>query len=274
MSTALTPYTGNGSSAPSRAVGMVLPVASPDEAKAAITQYEALKASIITDGDVYREVRKDRDGNEKVVEYLRKRYWRRLATCFGLDLQLVSETREKDEKGALAYSVFYRAIAPNGRVVEGDGYCSRSEGGKGFWSEHSIRATAHTRAKNRAISDMVGGGEVSYEEMQGDDEAETPRAETRQANTSTNTSKKSSLDWDSLKKRAAAIGLSDFSAFAKSLVGQAPKYDQAEFNKIRSELARREETKPQPVRATVTEEKMPATSETPDLAGLDFGSNS
>ena len=31
--------------------------------------------------------------------------------------------------------------------------------------EHDVYATAHTRAKNRAISDLVGGGEVSAEEM-------------------------------------------------------------------------------------------------------------
>ena len=32
-------------------------------------------------------------------------------------------------------------------------------------NEHDILATAETRAKNRAISDLVGGGSVSAEEI-------------------------------------------------------------------------------------------------------------
>ncbi len=33
------------------------------------------------------------------------------------------------------------------------------------YSIHNIKTTAHTRAKNRAISDLIAGGEVSYEEI-------------------------------------------------------------------------------------------------------------
>jgi len=33
------------------------------------------------------------------------------------------------------------------------------------YSIHNIKSTAHTRAKNRAISDLIAGGEVSYEEI-------------------------------------------------------------------------------------------------------------
>lgn len=149
--------------------GMVMPLASAAQAKQAIEAYEALKAAIIQPRDVFREER-----NGKTVEYLKKSFWRRLATSFGLSLIKVSEQRETDEKGALAYSAFYKAVAPNGREVEADGYCSRSEPGHQNWTEHSIRATAHTRAKNRAISDMVGGGEVSYEEMHGDFDDDAP----------------------------------------------------------------------------------------------------
>jgi hypothetical protein len=34
--------------------------------------------------------------------------------------------------------------------------------------DHDVRATAHTRGKNRAIADLVGGGEVSAEELEGE----------------------------------------------------------------------------------------------------------
>ena len=67
----------------------------------------------------------------------------------------------------IVFSVIYRAIAPNGQFVDGDGHCSLWE--KGYPNTyHNAKSTAHTRAKNRAISDLVGGGEVSAEEITGD----------------------------------------------------------------------------------------------------------
>lgn len=138
------------------ALGMVRPLVDPMAAQAAIAEYEALKAAIIRPGDVQKIQGRD---------FLKKSFWRRVATCFGLSLELVSETRGHDEKGGLFYSVIYRAVAPNGRVMTADGYCSQSEQGRGGWPEHNVRATAHTRAKNRAISDLVGGGEVSADEL-------------------------------------------------------------------------------------------------------------
>jgi hypothetical protein len=141
---------------------MVAPLASAEEAREAIQTYEALKRAIQQPSDVF-----EYNGRP----FLKKAFWRRIAACFGLSLELVSEEREQDENANLAYSVYYRAIAPNGRTMIGDGYCSRSENGHGSWPEHTVRATAHTRAKNRAISDMVGGGEVSAEEVDYDREA-------------------------------------------------------------------------------------------------------
>lgn len=145
--TALVPYTE---------VGMVMPLASPAQARQAIQAYEALKASIVQPSDIQKIQGRD---------FLKKAFWRRVATCFGLSLELVSEQRGHDEKGGLFYSVIYKAIAPNGRTMTADGYCSTSEQGRGGWPEHNVRATAHTRAKNRAISDLVGGGEVSADEL-------------------------------------------------------------------------------------------------------------
>jgi len=39
---------------------------------------------------------------------------------------------------------------------------------KSRWAheEHDVYALAHTRAKNRAIADLIGGGEVSAEEIE------------------------------------------------------------------------------------------------------------
>jgi hypothetical protein len=43
-------------------------------------------------------------------------------------------------------------------------------------TEHNIRSHAHTRAFNRAVSNLVGFGEVSAEEIDRDDERPRPRA--------------------------------------------------------------------------------------------------
>jgi len=75
------------------------------------------------------------------------------------------ELKEGEQlKKTLIFNIVYRAIAPNGQYMDGDGACDTWEKGypDGY---HDTRATAHTRAKNRAISDLVGFGEVSAEEV-------------------------------------------------------------------------------------------------------------
>lgn len=107
------------------------------------------------------------------------------------------------------YNVTYEAIAPNGRSATGDGSCFAVEKAPKFkcphpqnnnpkravhwppescpqydpnhmWrrlvpnaSEHNVRSHAHTRAFNRAVSNLVGFGEVSAEEI-GDQPLDAP----------------------------------------------------------------------------------------------------
>ena len=53
-----------------------------------------------------------------------------------------------------------------GRSVDRVAYCSKhEESGNRKMKEHDILATAHTRAKNGSISDFVGGGIPSAEEV-------------------------------------------------------------------------------------------------------------
>lgn len=103
--------------------------------------------------------------------FLKKSGWRKIARAFNLSLEKVDsgvEYLEDGETPKRAWST-YRAIAPNGQTQDGDGYCALSEfHGKRRNDkklENTMRATATTRAKNRAISDLVGMGEVSAEEM-------------------------------------------------------------------------------------------------------------
>lgn len=103
--------------------------------------------------------------------FVKKKGWRKIATAFDLDLKRVSASVERDEHGnALRAAACYVAIAPSGRSMDGDGYCSADEPRfakeKGRQKlENDLQATATTRAKNRAISDLVGMGAVSAEEV-------------------------------------------------------------------------------------------------------------
>ena len=135
--------------------GIVRPAVTPDEAIEAWNEYQALKKRIVTPEDVQVIQGKD---------FLKKSYWRKIATFFNLQVGCVKEEHFKDEDGILHYLVIHRASHPNGRYSDGDGACSSDEKGlpKTF---HNTRAIAMTRSWNRAVSNLVGGGEVSAEEI-------------------------------------------------------------------------------------------------------------
>lgn len=103
--------------------------------------------------------------------FVKKSGWRKIARAFNLSVMVVSVRIERDAEGnPTRAETIARAMAPNGQVSDADGYCSADE--KRFEQpqgrqklENDLRATATTRAKNRAISDLVGMGEVSAEEI-------------------------------------------------------------------------------------------------------------
>lgn len=107
-------------------------------------------------------------------QFRRKQYWRAVATGFNLDCRMVSEQRTTDGDD-WGYVVTYRATAPNGRQADGDGACYASEKrGRGQATVHNVRSHAHTRAFNRAVSNLVGFGEVSAEEAEKDEHPAEP----------------------------------------------------------------------------------------------------
>ena len=103
--------------------------------------------------------------------FVKKSGWRKIARAFNLSVMVVSVRIERDAEGnPTRAETIARAMAPNGQVSDADGYCSadekRFEQPKGRQKlENDLRTTATTRAKNRAISDLVGMGEVSAEEV-------------------------------------------------------------------------------------------------------------
>lgn len=139
---------------------VVRPVVSARDMMEAMQEYEALKRAIIQPSDVQKIQGKD---------HIKKSGWLRIARAFNLTVEKVSEEFLTDEDGSWGYAVVMRAIAPNGASMIGDGMVWSTEKHGSMRTRHNVRAHAFTRATNRAISNLVGGGEVSAEEINDDE---------------------------------------------------------------------------------------------------------
>lgn len=199
---------------------IVRPVASADEMRAAIHEYEALKSAILQPKDVQRI------GNK---EHIKKSGWLRIARAFGVTAHIESALYIVADDGRdWGYEVIVRAEAPNGASMPGDGACWASEKATSLRTRHNVRAHAVTRAMNRAISNLVGGGDVSAEELTDytdEDEPATahpaqqravqqpqrPQAAPRPAPAANTAAKKPVSEWNGLadaafRKRLTALG--------------------------------------------------------------------
>lgn len=137
----------------------------------------------------------DRSDYQKIGtnKFKKKSAWRKYAKAFNISAEIIKEEVERGPDGYPIFArVWVRAEEPSGRyqvadqechalekccpVARGQG-CTKSgnhrhcapdcDGRIHFSHPGDITATATTRAKNRAISDLIGAGEVSYEEAEG-----------------------------------------------------------------------------------------------------------
>lgn len=152
---------------------LVRPAGTIREIEQAFADYQTLCQRLLDAGD-YQRI-----GDR---EFRKKSAWRKLALAFGVSFQHVSHVYERDEAGKLVRVEFiYRAVAPSGRYAEAFGAAHASEltGARARTAnpEHDLPATAETRAKNRAASDLFGMGEVSAEEITGGDQGPPGRTD-------------------------------------------------------------------------------------------------
>jgi hypothetical protein len=143
---------------PAADTSLIRPVGSAEEVLAAWRQFQEIKRNLLTIED-YQDIQ----GRPRI----KKSGWRKIAAAFGISDELLREERREVDLPTgrqFVWEVTVRAIAPNGRYADGVGSCSSTER-RFAHLDHDVRATAHTRGKNRAIADLVGGGEVSAEEM-------------------------------------------------------------------------------------------------------------
>lgn len=154
-------------------------------------EYDSVCAVLLVESD-YQQVGRDKS-------FKKRSAWRILANHYGLSCSVVSRDYERatDGRTILRAEVVDRATGLDGRTMEGIGACDAFErcckqpcwraryddhtccddldepcsGVRHFThAEHDIRATAATRARNRAIADLIGFGEVSAEELVGEGE--------------------------------------------------------------------------------------------------------
>lgn len=132
--------------------------------------YQKLCKGLLNESDYQEIIVKEKDENGNYVKvkrhFKKKSAWQKLSRAFNVDTKIVDCDIERTKMGRVKEAYYcVRATLPNGRIVESDALCSRSEKGKDKVSDHTIMSTAKTRATNRAIAELIGAGETSAEEM-------------------------------------------------------------------------------------------------------------
>ena len=175
---------------------------------------EAIKA-LLTPEDYQTIANKD---------FKKKSAWRKLATAFRISDEIVNEQLEYDDINQIVRARYrVRCTLPNGRTAEGVGVCSIFDKirynatknnpadtetpsnfelrGRFSNAEHDVPSTAHSRAKNRAIADLIGAGEVSAEEMEEPKKVQRTSRNTSESNSKTENSKSNSADKPKTRRR-------------------------------------------------------------------------
>jgi hypothetical protein len=138
----------------------VMPLVTAEKAAEQWALFEALKSKLLSSEDYQSIAGKC---------YIKRSGFRKIAVYFGISDRILKEERADRADGSFTWHITAEAIAPNGRSCVGVGACDSRER-KFAHTEHDVLSTAHTRAKSRAISDLVAGGVVSAEEMSPDTE--------------------------------------------------------------------------------------------------------
>lgn len=134
----------------------VRPLHTPEQAAKAWNLFLELKQKLLTSDDYQ---------NISGKKFIKKSGFRKIAVAFNLSDTILESKRIDSEDGSFTWRIVVEVQAPNRRICTGVAVCDSKER-KFAHVEHDVFATCHTRAKNRAISDMVAGGVVSAEEVE------------------------------------------------------------------------------------------------------------
>ena len=210
---------------PEQANGAVVPI-NVDSLVAMVDAFDKFKSKVLKDDDFWVDTRND---NKRRVK---KSGWLKYALACNLNLEKVEE-REIDKEmppgsgdWVTIFHFDYRAIAQSGRFAEASGSASTSERKDSDKIIHDTRSLAQTRATNRAISNLVGGGEVSAEEAMGNNR--------RRVNSNQNVVPKVDKDEEKVKKTLSVnnIPIDDLTVYKykdKIRISPKPSFPQENF---------------------------------------------
>jgi hypothetical protein len=135
---------------------LIEPAAEIEELKKHWQKIQELKKSVLDKSDIQEIQGKT---------FVKRSGWRKLQSAFAISDRIVAKEREDQGEGQFLWRIEVEAFhVKTGRSATGVGACSSKER-KFAHVDHDVFAIAHTRAKNRAISDLIGLGEVSAEEL-------------------------------------------------------------------------------------------------------------
>ena len=112
-------------------------------------------------------------GNRK---FYKKAFWRKAGTAFFVDYQIVGEPIIQQLGDEIVCTVYAVARWGNRTLTDVGVYSSKEFIGRRKFNYPDLISSAATRAINRVISDMIGGGEVTADEL-----TEEPHGEFGQA---------------------------------------------------------------------------------------------
>jgi hypothetical protein len=156
--------------------GFLTPAASLDEAMRAFELFEQAKTKLLGDSDVLW-IGSDGKPTQKGQghPHIKRSGWRKLARFFGINCTIIHREKiwSKDSEGEYyIWKYTVRAQHPSGGYFDAEGVCSsrdpffsKKHGQRIEPDEADIMLKAQTVAFNRAVSDLLGSGEVSVEEL-------------------------------------------------------------------------------------------------------------
>lgn len=161
---------------PAMPMEIVAPMVDVKQAIEVFNKFTEFKQKLLSNDD-YLYIGKDGKPTVKkpsASEYIKKSGWRKFSTVFNLDCQILGKSREVHEDPEGLYYVWtyvVRVTAPNGRFQDAEGAATSrdpffTKGGKQIPEEKNIMLKAQTIGFNRAISDLIGGGAKTAEELE------------------------------------------------------------------------------------------------------------
>lgn len=153
--------------------GLVAPVCSVQESVRIFKEFEQAKKEILTSKDV---IWFGDDGRPTVEgqgnPHIKRSGWRKLARFFGLSWDIVSISQAIPmQNGGYMYKTKVRIWHPAGASIIAEGVTTSkdpflSKSGRKEANEEDVIMKSETVAINRGIDDILGGGEVSAEELE------------------------------------------------------------------------------------------------------------